>query len=96
LHVPNKGKTEFLVPDKAADEPEEGELPVDELKVLTGPCEQVPALQLLSNKPDKTKRFLTENSSNQCCGSGSISRYGLDPDFIRIQKRNMTLKHRKS
>jgi hypothetical protein len=37
-------KLEFLVPDKAADEPEEGELPVDELKVLTGPCQQVPAL----------------------------------------------------
>jgi hypothetical protein len=60
--VPDKGKQEFLVPDKAADEPEEGELPVDELKVLTGPCQQVPALQLLSNKPYKTKCFLLGNS----------------------------------
>ncbi len=56
---------EFPVPDKAADEPEEGELPVDELKVLTGPCQQVPALQLLSNKPEPTKRFLKENFSKQ-------------------------------
>jgi hypothetical protein len=77
LHAPDKGKVEFLVPDKAADEPEEGELPVDELKVLTGPCEKVPALQLLSNKPEKTtKRILKENSSKQCCGYGS----GVDPD----------------
>jgi len=49
----------FLLPDKAAEEPEECELPVDELKVLASPCQKVPALQLLCNKPDpQKKRFL--------------------------------------
>ena len=39
------------LPDKAAEQPEEGQLPVDELKVLASPRQQVPALQLLGYKP---------------------------------------------
>ena len=45
------GGEEDEVPDEAPRQPEEGQLPVDKLKLRVGPGHQVPALQLLRNKP---------------------------------------------
>lgn len=39
------------VPKEAPKDPEERELPVDELEVLSGPGQEVPTLQLLGYEP---------------------------------------------